>query len=37
MQYSRDVVDYDSELDYIYFDGNELDYVVELPDGSVMI
>ena len=37
MQYSRDVVDYDSNLDYIYFDGNELDYVVELPDGSVMI
>ena len=37
MQYSRDVVDYDSDLDYIYFDGNELDYVVELPDGSVMI
>ena len=37
MQYARDVVDYDSDLDYIYFDGNELDYVVELPDGSVMI
>ena len=37
MQYARDVVDYDSELDYVYFDGNELDYVVELPDGSVMI
>lgn len=37
MQYSRDVVDYDSDLDYLYFDGNELDYVVELPDGSVMI
>ena len=37
MEYARDVVDYDSELDYVYFDGNELDYVVELPDGSVMI
>ena len=37
MQYARDVVDYDSDLDYVYFDGNELDYVVELPDGSVMI
>ena len=37
MQYSRDVVDYDSDIDYKYFDGNELDYVVELPDGSVMI
>ena len=37
MQYARDVVDYDSDLDYLYFDGNELDYVVELPDGSVMI
>ena len=37
MQYARDVVDYNSELDYVYFDGNELDYVVELPDGSVMI
>ena len=37
MQYARDVVEYDSDLDYLYFDGNELDYVVELPDGSVMI
>ena len=37
MQYARDVVDYNSDLDYKYFDGNELDYVVELPDGSVMI
>ena len=37
MQYARDVVDYDSDLDYVYFDDNELDYVVELPDGSVMI
>ena len=37
MQYSRNVVDYDSELMYLYFDNNELDYVVELPDGSVMI
>ena len=37
MQYARDVVDYDSKLDYLYFDGNELDYVVLLPDGSVMI
>ena len=37
MQYSRTMVDYDSDLTYLYFDGNELDYVVELPDGSVMI
>ncbi len=37
MQYARNVVDYDSDLDYLLFDGNELDYVVELPDGSVMI
>lgn len=37
MQYARNVVDYDSDLDYILSDGNELDYVVELPDGSVMI
>lgn len=37
MQYARDVVEYDSELDYLFFDDNELDYAVELPDGSVMI
>ena len=37
MKYARNVVDYDSDLDYILSDGNELDYVVELPDGSVMI
>ena len=37
LKYSRNVVDYDSNLTYLYFDGNELDYVVELPDGSVMI
>ena len=37
MKYARNVVEYDSDLTYLYFDGNELDYVVELPDGSVMI
>ncbi len=37
LQYTRDVVDYDSELTYVFSDGNDLDYVIELPDGSVMI
>jgi hypothetical protein len=37
MKYARNVVEYDSDLTCLYFDGNELDYVVELPDGSVMI
>lgn len=37
LEYTRDLVDYESDLYYIFSDGNELDYVVELPDGSVMI
>lgn len=37
MKYARNAVEYDSDLTCLYFDGNELDYVVELPDGSVMI
>ena len=36
-KYARNAVEYDSDLTCLYFDGNELDYVVELPDGSVMI
>ena len=37
LKYTRDLVDYDSDLYYIFSDGNDLDYVIELPDGSVMI
>ena len=37
LKYSRDVVDYDTDMDPIFSDGNELDFVIELPDGSVMI
>ena len=37
MEYTRGVVDYDSELTYSNFGKDNLDYVVELPDGSVMI
>ena len=37
LQYTRDVVDYNSDLELTFFDGNDLDSVVELPDGSVMI
>ena len=37
LKYTRDLADYDSDLSYIYSDGNDLDYVVELPDGSVII
>ncbi len=37
MEYTRGVVDYDSDLDYTNFGKDDLDYVVELPDGSVMI
>ncbi len=37
LKYTRDLVDYDSGLYYIFSDGNDLDYVIELPDGSVMI
>ena len=31
------MVDYDTDMDPIFSDGNDLDFVVELPDGSVMI
>ena len=37
MEYARNVVDYDSDLTYSNFGKDNLDYVVELPDGSVMI
>ena len=37
MEYTRGVVDYDSDLTYSNFGKDDLDYVVELPDGSVMI
>ena len=37
MKYTRGVVDYDSDLSYTNFGIDNLDYVVELPDGSVMI
>lgn len=37
MEYTRDVVDYDSDLTYSNFGKDNIDYVVELPDGSVMI
>ncbi len=37
LEYSRDVVDYDTTFEPIFSGGNDLDYVIELPDGSVMI
>ena len=37
LKYSRNVVDYDTSLLPIFSDGNDLDFVIELPDGSVMI
>ncbi|MBQ8432965.1 MAG: metallophosphoesterase [Clostridia bacterium] len=38
LKYARDVIDhYDSDLKKIFFPGDDLDYVVELPDGSVMV
>ena len=37
LQYTRNLADYDSDLTYVYSDGNDLDYVIELPDGSVII
>ena len=37
LKYTRDLVEYDSDFSCIYSDGNDLDYVVELPDGSVII
>lgn len=36
-KYSRNVVNYDSALKPLFSDGNDLDFVIELPDGSVMI
>lgn len=37
LKYSRNVVDYDTDLDPIFTSDNDLDFVIELPDGSVMI
>lgn len=37
MQYARNVVDYNSSLDYTNLGKDDLDYAVELPDGSVML
>ena len=37
LKYTRDVVDYQTDLDPIFTDGNDLDFVVEMPDGSVII
>jgi len=37
IKYTRNLADYDSDLSYIFSDGNDLDYVIELPDGSVII
>ncbi len=37
LQYSRNVVDYRTDLLPQFTDGNDLDFVIELPDGSVMI
>ena len=37
IKYTRNLVEYKSDLKIILKDGNDLDYVVELPDGSVMI
>ncbi|MBQ8432966.1 MAG: metallophosphoesterase family protein [Clostridia bacterium] len=35
--YAQNAVTYDTDLKPIFSDGNDLDFVVELPDGSVMI
>ncbi|MBE6699200.1 MAG: hypothetical protein E7584_03040 [Ruminococcaceae bacterium] len=37
LEYTRDVVDYQTDLDPIFTDGNDLDFFVEMPDGSVII
>lgn len=37
LKYSRNVVKYDTKLLPVFSDGNTLDFVIELPDGSVMI
>ena len=36
-QYTRGVVDYQTDLTPIFTEDNELDFVVEMPDGSVVI
>jgi 3',5'-cyclic AMP phosphodiesterase CpdA len=35
--YARNIVDYQTDFPAIYTEDNDLDYVVELPDGSVII
>lgn len=35
--YARNIVEYQTDFPAIYTDDNDLDYVVELPDGSVII
>lgn len=37
LQYTRDVVDYQTDLNPIFTDGNDLDFVVEMSDGSVVV
>lgn len=37
LKYSRNVVDYDTNLLPIFSEGNDLDFTIELPDGSVML
>lgn len=37
LKYSRNVVDYDTDLLPIFEAGNDLDFTIELPDGSVML
>lgn len=37
LKYSRNVVDYDTDLLPIFESGNDLDFAIELPDGSVML
>ncbi len=37
MKYTRNVVDYDTDLTPIFADGNSFDFVIEMPDGSVIV
>lgn len=37
LKYSRNVVDYDTTLLPIFSEGDDLDFAIELPDGSVML
>ena len=37
LKYSRNVVDYDTDMLPIFEAGNDLDFAIELPDGSVML